>query len=67
MKREITLFDIIRDPRFYEFEQAKGVRDSTQSDEERDGAWDEIEVLWYELIDDYDEDELRRWGIDPVN
>ena len=31
-----------------------------------DGYWDEIERIWYEIIDHYDTADLERWGISPV-
>ena len=31
-----------------------------------DGYWDEIECIWYEIIDNYDTADLKRWGISPV-
>jgi len=31
-----------------------------------DGYWDEIERIWYEIMDNYDAADLERWGISPV-
>jgi hypothetical protein len=61
-----------RDPRFKQLEQAKQELQEQQrkdpNDEltQHDGYWDEIEVLWYDLIDDYDTEDLKNWGVAPV-
>ena len=61
-----------KDPRFNELEQAKRDLSVEQhkypQDEEltHDGCWDEIETIWYDLIDDYDQEDLKRWGIQPT-
>jgi hypothetical protein len=46
-------------------ETAKQELAQSRDDDERDANWDVVEQLWYELIDDYDEEDLQRWGISP--
>ena len=61
-----------QDPRFEELAQAKRelqehqARDPQDEQCQMDGYWDEVEQLWYELIDDYDTEDLKTWGISPV-
>lgn len=61
-----------KDPRFNQLEQAKRELRQEQlkypQDEEltHDGYWDDIEQIWYDLIDDYDQEDLKSWGISPV-
>jgi hypothetical protein len=66
------LFEVIRRgapqellPRIRELETAKQELAQSRDDDERDANWDVVEQLWYELIDDYDEEDLQRWGISP--
>jgi hypothetical protein len=67
------LFEVIRRgappellPRIRELETAKLELAQSTTDDERDANWDVVEQLWYQLIDDYDEEDLARWGISPV-
>jgi hypothetical protein len=66
------LFEVIRRgapqellPRIRDLETAKQKLAQSRDDDERDANWDVVEQLWYELIDDYDQEDLKRWGISP--
>ena len=61
-----------QDPRFDQLELAKQeLRQEQQKypqDElmTHDGLWDDIEQVWYDLIDDYDVSDLNAWGVQPT-